>query len=236
MDAVGCLGIAPGHRRKYRPEPQATAVSLVTVVDYRNLRIGDAERDEAVRMLQDHHAAGRLDVVEFEQRMAGVLAAQTQADIDAFFLDLPEPTPAGQRLSPAPSAHAMAAPTAGSGLQRSPDSGLARSWWIPLLIVLVSVFIVGMTRHGFSLIPIGIFVAIFYSSFAKSCSGKNQTRNLPTRDDAQVWNSQLSTAQRREISREISFGRRDEAIKLYRKYTGVNLGLAEAAIDTWDQV
>lgn len=52
-------------------------------------RIGDAERDHAVRELQTHHAAGRLDMAEFDQRMQTALTAKTRADLAPLFVDLP---------------------------------------------------------------------------------------------------------------------------------------------------
>lgn len=55
-----------------------------------NLRIGDSERDDAVRALRDHHVAGRLTAEEFSERMETALAAHTRGDLDALFQDLPE--------------------------------------------------------------------------------------------------------------------------------------------------
>jgi len=65
-------------------------------------RIGDAERDQATQFLQDHHAQGRLDPAEFDERMSAALQAKTQADLDRLFTDLPSPTPRspGQSVEP----------------------------------------------------------------------------------------------------------------------------------------
>ena len=59
-------------------------------VDKPFLRIGDAERDAALELLQSHYAAGRLDTEEFEERMTAALAAHHQDELDALFTDLPE--------------------------------------------------------------------------------------------------------------------------------------------------
>ncbi|GAB3920032.1 hypothetical protein GCM10011575_35660 [Microlunatus endophyticus] len=66
-------------------------------------RIGDAERDQAAQFLQDHHAQGRLDPAEFDERLTAALQAKTQADLDRLFTDLPSPTPRspGQAVEPA---------------------------------------------------------------------------------------------------------------------------------------
>ena len=74
----------------------------------RRLRIGDAERGRVVDQLADHHAAGRLSLEEFEDRMAAAWAARTGNDLDVLVRDLPtQPRPSGpppaathQRLDP----------------------------------------------------------------------------------------------------------------------------------------
>lgn len=55
-----------------------------------NIRIGDAERDEAISRLRAHHAAGRIDMIEFDDRMEKALEARTAGDLKSIFLDLPD--------------------------------------------------------------------------------------------------------------------------------------------------
>jgi hypothetical protein len=56
-----------------------------------HVRIGDAERDAAAAALGEHFAAGRLDRMELEERLAAACAARTQPELDRLFVDLPDP-------------------------------------------------------------------------------------------------------------------------------------------------
>ncbi len=61
------------------------------------VRIGDAEREQAQTALNDHYAAGRLDHDEYTERLDRIWAARTRAELDPVFTDLPGPAP--QRAS-----------------------------------------------------------------------------------------------------------------------------------------
>jgi Domain of unknown function (DUF1707)/TM2 domain len=62
------------------PEPQS-------------IRIGNTEREQAVKALGDHFAQGRLEPDEFEERMTAAYAARTAAELDRLFDDLPPAAP-----------------------------------------------------------------------------------------------------------------------------------------------
>ena len=53
------------------------------------LRVGDTERGQVIDQLADHHAAGRLTLPEFEERMAAAWTARTGADLEVLVRDLP---------------------------------------------------------------------------------------------------------------------------------------------------
>jgi Domain of unknown function (DUF1707)/TM2 domain len=57
------------------------------------VRIGNTEREAAVRELGEHYAAGRLDAAEYEERTTAAYAARTADDIAPLFADLPREQP-----------------------------------------------------------------------------------------------------------------------------------------------
>ena len=54
-----------------------------------SIRIGDSEREDAVRRLGEHYEAGRLSADEHSERVEQALKARTGADLDGLFADLP---------------------------------------------------------------------------------------------------------------------------------------------------
>lgn len=70
-----------------------------------HLRAGDADRDRAVAELHGHHAAGRLEDGEFEQRVAAAYAAVTWGQLTELFDDLPS---AAAARAPSATAYAPA--------------------------------------------------------------------------------------------------------------------------------
>jgi Domain of unknown function (DUF1707) len=53
------------------------------------LRVSDEDRERAASELREHYAAGRLDADELADRLGRVLAARTNAELDAARADLP---------------------------------------------------------------------------------------------------------------------------------------------------
>lgn len=60
------------------------------------LRIGNAERDEAIRLLRQQADAGRLDTDELSARADRARAARTRADLQPIFADLPVDVPTAE--------------------------------------------------------------------------------------------------------------------------------------------
>ncbi|WP_432889301.1 DUF1707 SHOCT-like domain-containing protein [Kribbella sp. CA-245084] len=60
-----------------------------------SIRIGDSEREDAVRRLGEHYEAGRLSAEEHSERVEQALKARTGVDLDGLFTDLPGAHQAG---------------------------------------------------------------------------------------------------------------------------------------------
>lgn len=131
----------------------------------RSIRVGDAERERAVRALGDHFAHGRLDPHEFDERAERAYAARTTADLDVLFADLPNPAAAPVPAVPPhpPLAHRPGAdPAAPYG--REPVSGRPysdKSKVVAGVLQLVLPFGVGRFYSG----HIGVGVAQLLLSF-----------------------------------------------------------------------
>jgi DUF1707 SHOCT-like domain len=59
----------------------------------RTMRVGDAEREAVGEILRREHVNGRLDAVEFQERLDRSLAAKTYSDLDTLVADLPDDAP-----------------------------------------------------------------------------------------------------------------------------------------------
>jgi hypothetical protein len=114
--------------------------------DARRVRIGDAEREEVLNALQEHLAAGRLDVDEYEQRAERVVAARYAEDLRDLLSDLP-PTEAEQERRRA---------------RRAPYWQGRLPFPVPLMIGLAVLAVIALPGPPFLLFPllwIGLFLA-----------------------------------------------------------------------------
>jgi uncharacterized protein DUF1707 len=67
-----------------------------------DLRLSDAERDEAIEALSEHVRTGRLDIDEFGARSAKATTAKTRSELGPLFTDLPQPHPSVLRAPAEP--------------------------------------------------------------------------------------------------------------------------------------
>jgi Domain of unknown function (DUF1707) len=147
-----------------------------------SIRASDQDRDRTAHQLREHHAAGRLDPEEFNERLDAVYEAKTIADLDLLTADLPavnlyplpdaalprdRSTRAGLPASYVGSGSGSAdADPVGSALEKlSRGTGrFAPGWiagwagWAALAIICLVFAILGVS--GWPLLGVGVFGAI----------------------------------------------------------------------------
>jgi hypothetical protein len=128
------------------------------------IRIGDSEREDAVKRLGEHYEAGRLSAEEHAERIDQALQAKTQDDLNTLFADLPGAYQSGAYQS---SAHQSGARAAGPGGSKRPEWAARGPFGkspFPLLIalgvigVLVSIGCVVGGGHP-PILPLALIVA-----------------------------------------------------------------------------
>lgn len=130
------------------------------------LRIGDAERQRMTDLLQQHLAAGRLDMQEFERRVEHATSAVYEQDLDGLLDDLPridedgEPVPSRARRRPG---RVDDRPDWDPSTWASPSGGRWRGpGWrgIPFPLLAVGAIALVVVTHGWILFPLlFLFVA-----------------------------------------------------------------------------
>lgn len=65
--------------------------------DIRTLRAGDADRESVGQALRRHHADGRIDTEELQDRISRCYSARTHGELEALLADLPREAHPGRR-------------------------------------------------------------------------------------------------------------------------------------------
>jgi hypothetical protein len=120
------------------------------------LRASDADREQLVEQLRQHHVEGRLTVEELSERTERAYAARTFGDLDALATDLPPVhRPAGSRRAEAAPA-APARPPAATAGQTAARAALLRSllWYGLLSVVLLVVWAMSGREYFWPIWPI----------------------------------------------------------------------------------
>jgi hypothetical protein len=85
------------------------------------IRASDQDRDRVANVLREHHAVGRLDAEEFNERLDKAFTAKTMGDLEALTADLPAVDPYPLPTSSMPHHY-----TSGSGLPSSVMGAMSR--------------------------------------------------------------------------------------------------------------
>jgi hypothetical protein len=133
-----------------------------------SLRASDADREQFVEALRQHHAEGRLTTEELTERTERAYAARTLGDLDALATDLPPLRPPAPRQ--APPEYAGPPPTGRPpATQAAAKAALYRSilWFGSLSVLLLIIW--AMTNFGGYFWPIwpilGFAIAIGWQAF-----------------------------------------------------------------------
>ncbi|OYO24920.1 hypothetical protein CGZ93_00070 [Enemella dayhoffiae] len=207
-----------------------------------NLRAGDADRDDAISLLQDHLAAGRLDHAEFDERISRALQARTQQELRDLFTDLPGRRPGDPSAPTAPVSDVDPAHYQAGGQQPAPYAAAPPAyqrperpwyaqWWI--ILVAVAANIVSKGRLG-PLIPIAaVWIWVVWPYFIRDRMRRGQAGTYPTYGPPAP--RALNHEQRLAIEAELGQGRKIYAIKLYRQYTGAGLADAKLQVENLER-
>jgi len=116
------------------------------------MRASDDDRDRAASLLREHHAAGRLTVEEFQERLDAAYQAKTLGDIDHLLADLPSidlyhlPDESMRRMAQAaPASPAGTAP--GPGRLSPAWRGAWASWASVSMVLFVIWLITALGSH-----------------------------------------------------------------------------------------
>ena len=131
------------------------------------IRASDADRDRVAALLREHHAAGRLTVEEFNERMDAALNAKTLAELDELLDDLPVidlyrlPHESMRRPSDLPHTSIMPRdPGHPADRTRFPPGTLAMGAWAVLAGTLIAIWAVLAVIGVGTVLPWWLLVAI----------------------------------------------------------------------------
>src|SRR6476469_8189247 len=122
-----------------------------------DIRVSSAEREEALAALAEHHAAGRLDANDYEDRRGRATDAIVRRDLTSLFTDLPEPRP---RLGSSVGAAGPAStPQTAECRPATPMGKLARTLVSLSPFIAIGAFFLTRSWLAFLLIPIIAIIA-----------------------------------------------------------------------------
>ena len=134
------------------------------------MRASDADRERTASLLREHHAAGRLDAAEFNDRLDKAFDAKTMGDLDALLADLPGidlyRLPAAS-IRPAPPGAIRPRAGSGSPLDRRGEGAISpqrvatwASWAAVSALLFVTWLGLGLLSGGAAWIPWFLLIVI----------------------------------------------------------------------------
>jgi len=121
-----------------------------------DIRLSDAERDQAVAELGEHFQAGRLTQEEFDDRTGRALQARTGRDLTGLFTDLPRPAAAEPWAGQAPWAGPQADFMPQAGRRGAGPLPVARFVIAVVIVAIIAGNVLGHSAHFGWLIPVVI--------------------------------------------------------------------------------
>jgi hypothetical protein len=123
-----------------------------------DIRVSDADRDQAVAELSEHFQTGRLTQDEFDDRSGQALRARTGADLNQLFTDLPRrpvaPAPPADQDGPFPADYGAPRPV------RQVPVGRLVITAIIVSIIFSNVLSIGHAGFGW-LVPVVVLAFVF---------------------------------------------------------------------------
>jgi uncharacterized protein DUF1707 len=129
-----------------------------------DIRVSDAERDQAIAELSDHFQAGRLTQDEFDDRSGRALQARTGTDLGGLFTDLPPRRPVIAPQGAFPEAESEFTP---GGPPRPNLMPVARVMLVFVVAAIIAGGLFGVHGHGHGhggigwLVPVVILGLVF---------------------------------------------------------------------------
>ena len=120
-----------------------------------DIRLSDAERDQAVAELGEHFQAGRLTQEEFDDRTGLALQARTGRDLTGLFTDLPRPA-AAEPWAGAPVYGPEAGMMPPPGRRGAGPLPVARFVIAVVIVAIIAGNVLGRSAHFGWLIPVVI--------------------------------------------------------------------------------
>jgi hypothetical protein len=122
----------------------------VTAPDRRRLRAADSDRQAAAERLRHALDEGRLDFLEYDDRLARAYRSVTYGDLDDLFADLPGQAPVAAPAPTVPAAPALASRARLERAARGMPTGLRVLWtiWLSVVAINLTVWVLVSVGNG----------------------------------------------------------------------------------------